>query len=44
VTAVNASYDATISPGGNVSFGMQGTWKNNDTAPASFSLNGTACS
>jgi poly(hydroxyalkanoate) depolymerase family esterase len=44
VTAVNASYDAAISPGGNVSFGMQGTWKNNDTAPASFSLNGTPCS
>ena len=43
VTAVNASYDAAISSGGNVSFGFQGTWTTNDTAPASFSLNGTAC-
>jgi acetylxylan esterase len=43
VTAVNAGYDAAISPGGNVSFGFQGTWTTNDTAPASFSLNGTAC-
>jgi acetylxylan esterase len=43
VTAVNASFDGAISPGGNVSFGMQGTWKSNDTAPSSFSLNGTAC-
>jgi acetylxylan esterase len=43
VTAANLSYDATISPGGNVSFGLQGTWASNDTAPTSFSLNGTAC-
>jgi cellulase/cellobiase CelA1 len=43
VTAVNASYDGAISPGGNVSFGFQGTWATNDTSPASFSLNGTAC-
>jgi acetylxylan esterase len=43
VTATNVSYDATISPGGTVSFGFQGTWKTSDTAPASFSLNGTAC-
>jgi acetylxylan esterase len=43
VTAANASYDGTIGPGGSVSFGMQGTWKNNDTAPAAFALNGTAC-
>jgi acetylxylan esterase len=44
VSATNASFDATINPGGNVSFGFQGTWTSNDTAPASFSLNGTACS
>jgi len=43
VTAANASYDAAISPGGSVSFGFQGTWASNDTAPASFRLNGTAC-
>jgi poly(3-hydroxybutyrate) depolymerase len=44
VTAANVGYNGTISPGGNVSFGLQGTWTSNDTAPASFSLNGTACS
>jgi endo-1,4-beta-xylanase len=44
VTAVNASYDATIGPGGSTSFGMQGTWTSNDTAPSSFSVNGSACS
>ena len=43
VTAANASYDAAISPGGSVSFGFQGTWVSNDTAPTSFRLNGTAC-
>jgi poly(3-hydroxybutyrate) depolymerase len=43
VTAASLSYDATISTGGNVSFGFQGTWTSNDTAPTSFSLNGTAC-
>jgi poly(hydroxyalkanoate) depolymerase family esterase len=44
VTAASASYDGTISPGGSVSIGFQGTWTSNDTAPTSFSLNGTACS
>jgi len=43
VTATNASYDGTISPGGSVSIGFQGTWTGSDTAPTSFSLNGTAC-
>jgi acetylxylan esterase len=43
VTATNASYDAAINPGGSVSIGFQGTWASNDTSPASFSLNGTAC-
>jgi hypothetical protein len=44
VTATNASYNGTISPGGNASFGFQGTWTSNDTPPTSFTLNGTACS
>jgi len=43
VTATNASYDAAIAPGGNVSFGFQGTWTSNDTSPASFALNGANC-
>jgi acetylxylan esterase len=43
VTATNATYNAVISPGGSTSFGLQGTWTSNDTAPSSFSVNGTAC-
>jgi cellulase/cellobiase CelA1 len=43
VTATNASYDATISPGGNVSLGFQGTWAASDAVPTSFSLNGAPC-
>jgi endo-1,4-beta-xylanase len=43
VTATNLSFDGTIAPGGTVSFGYQGTWTSNDTAPNSFSVNGTAC-
>jgi acetylxylan esterase len=44
VTAASASYDAAISPGESVSIGFQGTWTSNDTPPAAFTLNGTACS
>ena len=43
VTATNLSYNATINPGGNTSFGFQGTWTANDTVPTSFSVNGSAC-
>jgi acetylxylan esterase len=43
VTATNASYDAAISPGGSISFGFQGTWTSNDSAPSGFTVNGTAC-
>ncbi len=43
VTASNASYDATISPGGSTTLGLQGTWSASDAAPATFTLNGTAC-
>ena len=43
-TLTNASYNGTIAPSGSVSIGFQGTWKTNDTTPASFSLNGNACS
>ena len=44
VTATNASYDAAIAPGGSVSIGFQATHTGNAAAPASFSLNGQACS
>jgi acetylxylan esterase len=43
VTLTNLSYNAVIGPGGSTSLGFQGTWASNDTSPASFSLNGTAC-
>ncbi len=43
VTATNASYDGTIAPGGNTSFGFQGTWNSSDATPTAFTLNGTAC-
>ena len=43
VTTTNMSYNATIPPGGNTSFGFQGTWTNSDSPPTSFTLNGTPC-
>jgi non-reducing end alpha-L-arabinofuranosidase len=43
VTAANASYDGTISPGGSASMGFQGTWTANDASPTAFALNGAAC-
>jgi poly(hydroxyalkanoate) depolymerase family esterase len=43
VTATNASYDGSLSPGGSVSLGFQGTWTSSNTAPSSFTLNGTPC-
>jgi hypothetical protein len=35
--------DGTISPGGSVSMGFQGTWTANDTSPTASTLNGTTC-
>ncbi|MFI5064471.1 MAG: cellulose binding domain-containing protein, partial [Streptosporangiales bacterium] len=43
VTATNASYDGSISPGGSISFGFQGTWTSSDAPPVTFTLNGTTC-
>ena len=43
VTATNLSYNATIPPSGSQSFGFQGTWTTSDASPASFSVNGAAC-
>ncbi|MEU0274122.1 cellulose binding domain-containing protein [Streptomyces sp. NPDC006307] len=44
VTATNLSSNAQIPPSGSQSFGFQGTYTSTFTAPAQFSLNGTACS
>jgi len=43
VTAANLSYNASIPPGGSQSFGFQGTWATSDASPASFTVNGAAC-
>jgi acetylxylan esterase len=42
-TLTNASYNGSISPGGSVTVGFQGTWTNSDAAPTSFALNRAAC-
>jgi hypothetical protein len=44
VTAKNMSYNGTIAPNGNTSFGFQGTWSSSNASPTGFSVNGTACS
>ncbi|MFD0331926.1 cellulose binding domain-containing protein [Streptacidiphilus monticola] len=43
VTAGNLSYNATVAPGGSASFGYQATWTTSSAAPASFTVNKTAC-
>ena len=43
VTAGNVSYNGTIAPGGNATFGFQGTWTANDSAPTAFTVNGAGC-
>ncbi|MFF4035177.1 cellulose binding domain-containing protein [Streptomyces sviceus] len=43
VTATNVGHNASIAPGGQVSFGFQGTYSGSFAKPAAFSLNGTAC-
>jgi hypothetical protein len=42
-TLTNASYNGTIAPGATITDGFQGTWTSNDNSPASFFVNGTAC-
>ncbi|WP_305789697.1 endo-1,4-beta-xylanase [Symbioplanes lichenis] len=43
VTLRNASYNATVAPGGAVSLGFNGTHTGSNPAPAAFTANGTAC-
>jgi endoglucanase len=43
VTATNMSYNPTIAPKANVTFGFTGTFTNSDANPTSFTVNGTAC-
>jgi hypothetical protein len=45
VTVTNLSYDASIAPGTTLSsVGFLGSWNGTNTAPTSFTLNGTPCS
>jgi hypothetical protein len=43
VTASGMAYNASIAPGGQVSFGFQGTYDGTFSKPAGFTLNGTSC-
>jgi len=43
VRVTNASYNATIPPGGTATVGFTGTFTSNDTAPSAFTLNGSPC-
>ena len=43
VTAVNAGYNGSIGTGGTASFGFNGSWTTANPVPASFTLNGVAC-
>lgn len=43
VTARNAAWNAQLRAGGSVSFGVYGTWTGGNPAPATFTLNGRAC-
>ncbi|WP_433296436.1 GH12 family glycosyl hydrolase domain-containing protein [Actinoplanes sp. CA-030573] len=43
VTARNVSYNGGIAPGGNQSFGFQGTYSGSFAKPSSFTLNGSTC-
>jgi acetyl esterase/lipase len=42
-TATNVSYNTTIAPGANTSFGFQATYSGTNTAPAQFTINGNPC-
>jgi poly(hydroxyalkanoate) depolymerase family esterase len=43
VTATNVSYNGTLAPGASTTIGFQANQTGNSAAPASFTLNGTAC-
>jgi hypothetical protein len=43
VSARDMGYNAALAPGASTGFGFQGTYSGTNTAPASFTMNGTAC-
>ena len=40
VTAANETYNGTLSTGGSVSFGFQGSYSGSNAVPATFTLDG----
>jgi hypothetical protein len=43
ITASNVSYNGSLAPGANTSFGFQGTYSGSFARPGSFTLNGSPC-
>lgn len=43
VSVMNVSYNGTIAPGSNTSFGFNGSWNGTNTSPTAFALNGNGC-
>ncbi|MGI5158390.1 arabinofuranosidase catalytic domain-containing protein [Microbispora sp. CA-102843] len=43
VTVADAGYNGTLATGASTSFGFNGSWNGTNPAPASFTLNGAAC-
>jgi len=43
VSARNASWNGSLATNGSASFGFNGSWNGSNPAPASFALNGVAC-
>jgi hypothetical protein len=43
VTAKNVGYNGSVPTNGTVSFGFNGSWTGSNPAPASFAVNGVAC-
>lgn len=43
VTARNVSYNGSLATNGSASFGFNGSWTTSNPIPASFTLNGVAC-
>jgi mannan endo-1,4-beta-mannosidase len=43
VTATNLDYNRTLAPGGAARIGVNGTFSGTNTAPTSFTRNGSTC-
>jgi beta-xylosidase len=43
VTVTNAAFNGSVATGASVAFGFNGAWTSSNPAPATFTLNGVAC-